>query len=120
MTAIRMAVAVIGTGTMLCAFADDPVYITGAEYTLDGSGVTLRADIAAQYTRDARFVLPVILRGGARFTLSGNAAADGLLTVTSLTPLSTSGLIFALSPGFEAEELWTKPDAQGRIEIRIE
>ncbi|MCR4621308.1 MAG: hypothetical protein K5663_04430 [Clostridiales bacterium] len=91
-----------------------------AEYTLNGSGLTLRADIAALYARDARFVLPVILREGARFTLSGKASTDGLLTVTSLTPLSTGGLIFALSPGFEAEELWTKPDANGRIELRIE
>ena len=36
MTAIRMAIAMMGTGAMLCAFADDPVYITGATYTIEG------------------------------------------------------------------------------------
>ena len=40
-TAIRMAVAMIGIGAMLCAFADDPVYITGAEYTIEDTSLTV-------------------------------------------------------------------------------
>ncbi|MBQ3289469.1 MAG: hypothetical protein IJH50_08695 [Kiritimatiellae bacterium] len=41
MTSIRMTVAVIGMGTMLCSFADDPVYITGAEYTIQDTTMTV-------------------------------------------------------------------------------
>ena len=41
MTTIKMATAMIGMGTMLYAFADDPMYITGAAYTLVGDTLTV-------------------------------------------------------------------------------
>ncbi len=40
-TTVKLAAAMIGIGAMLCSFADDPVYITGAEYTLDGDTLTV-------------------------------------------------------------------------------
>ena len=43
MTAIRMAVAMIGMGTMLCTFADDPVYITGAEYVVSNDWLIVKS-----------------------------------------------------------------------------
>ncbi|MBR2838314.1 MAG: hypothetical protein IKE55_06015 [Kiritimatiellae bacterium] len=41
MTPIRIAVAMVALGTALCTFADDQVYITGAEYTIDGNVLTV-------------------------------------------------------------------------------
>ena len=41
MTTIRMVLAMIGVGTMFCTFADDPVYITGAEYTISDTTLTV-------------------------------------------------------------------------------
>ena len=43
MTTIKMAAAMIGIGTMLCSFADDPVYITDAEcvFNDDASSLTV-------------------------------------------------------------------------------
>ena len=41
MTTIRTTVALIGMGTMLCTFADGPVYITGANYSIDGNMLTV-------------------------------------------------------------------------------
>ena len=41
MTTIKMATVMIGIGAMLCAYADDPGYITGAEYTIEDTSLTV-------------------------------------------------------------------------------
>ena len=41
MTTVRTVAAMIGIATMLCTFADDPVYVTGAEYAIEDTSLTV-------------------------------------------------------------------------------
>lgn len=91
------------------------------EYTLEDNGLLIRGSVNGEGARSARFVLPVILKTGQSVTLEDDTAEiDGLLKVSSLTPLRDNGQVFCLTPGFEAEELWVEPDLSGRFELRLE
>ncbi len=93
----------------------------GIEYTLDDNGLLIRGSLKGEWARSARFVLPVILKTGQSVTLEEDTAEiDGLLKVSSRTPLRDNGQVFCLTPGFEAEELWAEPDSSGRFELRLE
>ena len=119
----RDGMSILRAEGVLCDKARSPLAGSGfsLEYALSDKSLLIRGSLNGEWARLARFVLPVILKTGQSVTLENDTATiDGLLKVSSETPLRDNGQVFCLSPGFEAEELWVQPDPSGHFGLRLE
>ena len=119
----RDGMSILRAEGVLCDKARSPLAGSGfsLEYALSDKSLLIRGSLNGEWARLARFVLPVILKTGQSVTLENDTATiDGLLKVSSETPLRDNGQVFCLTPGFEAEELWVQPDPSGHFGLRLE
>ena len=115
----RTAVRVSG---VLCGISHEPSpggESYALEYTLRDEGLSVKGRIAGG-GEGAAFILPVVCPADRPPVLSGQSALiGGCLRVSSAGPIECKGPVFALSPGFEAADLYIRPDGEGNIDFTI-